>query len=392
MIERITSLFVLSVLLLFSSINAVAQDNVDSYIAAIEGIQPQSSERLGNFTIEELLIELDVPGVSIAIVKDFDIHWAKGYGAADIVSGDRVDTETRFQAASISKAVNAMAVVRAAQDGLIDLDADINTYLKSWKLRSDLTEGTPVTPLMLASHTAGLGDGFGFPGYVPGSQIPTVVQILNGAEPSNTGPVRMARPPSTAYHYSGGGSTILQLALIDIYNQPYEDILAANILKPLGMTNSAFEQPLSDANSANAARAHSTSVEPYKWKVYPELAAAGLWTTPTDLAKMVIDTQLSLVGKSNKILSRESIQLMLSPVGIGPYAAGYTILKHGEGWYFGHGGSNYGFRSNIAAHKIKGYGYVVMTNSSKGQALISELGRRIQEVYAWDSLDRPVRR
>lgn len=385
-----------SLILLYSlQTTALAQVSADEYIQAIEGAQPQSNEGLGNLTVEELLEELDVPGVSIAIIKDFNIHWAKAYGIADTESGKFVDIETKFQAASISKAVNAIALLKAAQDGLINLDDDINNYLKSWSLPiSEYTQHNPVTARMLASHTSGLGDGLGFPGYAPSDRIPTLVQILNGENPSNTGAVRMVRPPATAYHYSGGGTTILQLALIDIYGKPYEEILEQNVLVPLGMVNSTFAQPLQSEDTHNAARAHqhTATAELYKSRIYPELAAAGLWTTPTDLAKLLIDTQLSHRGESNKVLSVYSVQQMLSPVGIGPYAVGYTITKNGEGWYFGHGGSNYGFRANMAAHKVKGYGYVIMTNSSRGLPLITEISRRIQSVYAWDSIDQPIRR
>ncbi len=314
--------------------DAAAQNTIDDYIKTIESVQQQSDERLSNYSIEELLVELEVPGVSIAVIKDFAIHWAKAYGTADIKTGKPVDTETKFQAASISKAVNAIALLKAEQDGLIDLDEDINTYLEVWKIpQNEFTYNRAVTARMLASHTSGLGDGFGFPGYAPGDRIPTVVQILNGENPSNTGAVSMARTPSTAYHYSGGGITILQLALIDIYNKPYDEILERNVLVPLGMQNSTFAQPLSAEQDINAARAHQhpAAMDLFKWKVYPELAAAGLWTTPTDLAKLLIDSQLSLQGKSNKVLTEESVQQMLSPVGIGPYAVGYSIVKQGEG-------------------------------------------------------------
>lgn len=374
---------------------AAAQNIADEYIQAVEGVQQQSDERLGNFTIEELLKELEVPGVSIAIIKDFEIHWAKAYGTADTETGELVDTETRFQAASISKVLNAIALLKAAQDGLIDLDEDINNYLKTWKIpRNEFTQNRPVTARLLASHTSGLGDGLGFPGYAPGEQLPTLVQILDGEYPANTVPVRMARPPASAYHYSGGGITILQLALIDVYGKPYDEILEQNVLAPLEMQNSTFAQPLSAEDDLNAARAHpqNTIATSFKWRVYPELAAAGLWTTPTDLAKLLINSQLSNRGDSNKVLTVESVRQMLSPVGIGPYAVGYSIARQGEGWYFGHGGSNFGFLANMEAHKLKGYGYVVMTNSSSGRPLMNEIARRIKQAYSWDSLDQPVRR
>lgn len=375
--------------------HAFAQGSVDDYMQAVEGAQQQSNEGLGNLTIEELMEELEVPGLSIAIIKDFNIHWAKAYGLADSTTGARADIDTKFQAASISKVLNAIALLKAEEDGLIDIDEDINEYLKTWKIpRNEFTLAQPVTARMLASHTSGLGDGLGFPGYAPEDRIPTLSEILNGESPANTGAVRMARAPATAYHYSGGGVTIIQLALVDMYGKSYGEILNQNVLIPLEMHNSTFEQPLSAANDKNAARAHPRAVGeyPHKWKIYPELAAAGLWTTPSDLAKVLIDTQRAYRRDTSRVLTTDSVQKMLSPVGVGPYAVGYTIAKNGEGWYFGHGGSNFGFLSSMEAHKSKGYGYVIMTNSSLGRPLIAEISRRIKLAYFWDSLDQPIRR
>lgn len=129
-----------------------------------------------------------------------------------------------------------------------------------------------------------------------------------------------------------------------------------------------------------------------KWHVYPEQAAAGLWTTPTDLARLVIEVQRASQGQSNKVLSRTTVQEMLSPVGVGDYAVGFAIQKIGQGWYFAHGGSNWGFRGTLVAHKVKGYGLVIMTNADQGGAVANELSRRIQRIYEWDSFAEPAPR
>jgi CubicO group peptidase (beta-lactamase class C family) len=167
------------------------------YMAAVEGATlPAGPNGLGGLTIAELMARFSVPGVSIAVIHDHQIHWAKGYGIADVATGALVDTGTMFQAASMSKPVAAMAVLRAVQDGLFTLDDDINRILTSWKLDGgELTREHPVTPRMLTSHTSGLGDGFGFPGYDPSDTVPTVVQILQGHRHSNVGVLFMERPP-----------------------------------------------------------------------------------------------------------------------------------------------------------------------------------------------------
>jgi CubicO group peptidase (beta-lactamase class C family) len=364
-------------------------------MARIESAQTPNRQGLDGYTLRQVMERFRVPGVSVAVMKDFEIHWAKGYGVADVEAGAPVEINTLFQAASISKPVAAIAVVRAVQDGRFALDDDVNTILKSWKVpESEFTRGRPVTPRALLSHTSGLGDGFGFPGYHPSAPRPTVVEILNGSKPSNVGAVLMERPPFTAFKYSGGGVTVMQLAMMDTFREPYPDLLERLVLGPIGMRDSAYEQPLSSERDKHAARAHSGGGRAMdtKWHVYPELAAAGLWTTPTDLAKFAIEIQKTALGRSSKVLTQASVREMLSPVGVGDYAVGLAVTKMGQGWYFGHGGSNWGFQCDLIAHRLKGYGVAIMTNSDSGRPVIDEIRSRVTAAYGWDSLDKPVLR
>jgi CubicO group peptidase (beta-lactamase class C family) len=364
-------------------------------MARIEGAQSPNREGLDPLTLQQVMARFRVPGVSVAVISDFQIHWAKGYGVADVEAGAPVDANTLFQAASISKPVAAMAVIRAVQDGRFSLDDDINTILKSWQLpESEFTRGRPVTPRALLSHTSGLGDGFGFPGYHPSAPRPTVVEILNGSKPSNVGPVLMERPPFTAFKYSGGGVTLMQLAMTDAIGKPYADILRSWVLEPVGMTNSGYDQPLPAERDRHAARAHNGAGRAMdaKWHVYPELAAAGLWTTPTDLARFAIEIQRTALGRSSKVLTQASVREMLSPVGVGDFAVGLTVTKMGQGWYFSHGGSNWGFQCDLIGHRIKGYGVAIMTNGDNGGPVIGEIRSRVAAAYGWDSLDKPVPR
>lgn len=387
------------VLLLFVAIPDVPSGQGRSAadrMAAIEAAQavPGAAE-LGSLTIQELMTRFNVPAVSIAVIQDFDIHWAKAYGVADVETGATANTDTMFQAASISKPVAAMAVLRAVQDGLFTLDTDINSILTSWKLDGgEFTTTQPVTPRMLTSHTSGLGDGFGFPGYDPSATLPTVVQILGGNPLSNVGPLFMERPPMTLMEYSGGGVTLMQQALADARKRPFAEIMRDTVLRPIGMTRSSYEQPITPEHDRNAARAHSREGKPMgaKWHVYPEQAAAGLWTTPSDLARFAIEVQKSAVGKSNRVLSRATVQEMLSPVGVGEFAVGFALSQRGQGWYFSHNGGNWGFQCTLLAHKVKGYGLAIMTNGDRGGQLISELSNRIQAAYEWDSLAQPAPR
>jgi CubicO group peptidase (beta-lactamase class C family) len=346
--------------------------------------------------VQQLMKQFNVPGVSIAVIEDFKVVAAYAYGLADVETGAPVTTETMFQAASISKPVAAMASLKAVQDGRFSLDQDINAILKSWKLpEGPFTKERRVTPRSLMSHTSGTGDAFGFPGYEPKATLPSIPQILDGVQPpSNLRAVRLERAPLTGFEYSGGGVTIQQLVLTDAVGKPFLDIAREWVLDPIGMTNSTFEQPLPPHREQQAARAHNRTgarMGP-PWHVYPEQAAAGLWTTPTDLARFAIEVQLSLVGKSNRVLSQSTVREMVTPVGVGPFAVGFQIGKEGEGWYFMHGGGNWGFGCDLIAHRVKGYGAVIMTNGDGGGALIQRLRRLIQQEYKWDALDAPIPR
>lgn len=369
-----------------------AQD-ADHFIKRIEGPQSPNRQGFDPYSISEIMKGMGIPGVSVAVIQDFKIHWAKAWGIADAATNAPATPETMFQAASISKPVAAMASLRAVQEGRFRLDQDINTILKSWKMPpSEFTRDLPVTPRMLMSHTSGLGDGHGYPGYEPGAPMPALPQIFEGKAPSNVSAVLLERRPLTGFKYSGGGTLIEQLALMDTLGKPFAEILREKVLDPIGMTNSTYEQPLPAAREAQAARAHSGSGRPMnvKFHVYPEQAAAGLWTTPSDLAKLAIELQLALQGRSQKVLNQATAQEMVTPVGTGPFAVGFSVERRGEGWYFSHGGSNWGFRCDLTAHRLKGYGVAIMTNSDSGDLLIREIRDRVAQAYGWDSLDKPI--
>jgi CubicO group peptidase (beta-lactamase class C family) len=370
-----------------------AQDDVAAMMAKIEAAQVPNRGGFDGLTLKQLMDAVGTPGVSIAVIKDFKIHWAKGYGVADAESGTPVDPTTVFQAASMSKPVAAMAAVRLVQEGRFSLDDDVNSLLKSWQVpKSAYTRDQPVTPRSLFSHSSGADDGFGFPGYEPSTPIPTVVQILNGAKPANRGAVLFARPPYQAFKYSGGGLTIMQLAMTDLTGTPFVEIMRKNVLEPLAMTNSSYQQPMSDAFAAHAAKAHSGGGKRVSapWNIYPELAAAGLWTTPSDLARFVIEVQTAYRGPKGRVLSQASAREMIAPIGVGPFAVGLTIEKRGDGWYFSNGGSNRGFRGEFMGHVRNGYGVVVMTNSDNGGIVVNEIRTRVAAAYGWDALDKPL--
>src|SRR5262245_9531749 len=377
---------ILLLALVFSQV-ASGQSSVQPRIERIEkGLLPRVLIKGDpGWTIQERMKFYKVPGVSIAVINDFKVEWARGYGVKDVETNEPVTTETLFQAASISKPVTAMTALKRVEQGKISLEENINDKLTSWKLPdNEFTAKRKVTLANLLSHTAGLTVD-GFTGYLVDETLPTLSQVLDGAAPANTAAVRVDKEPGTKFRYSGGGTIIAQLAIMDIEKKPYPQITQETVLGPLGMTNSTYSQPLPAETRKKAASGHRGDGKPVEGKirVYPEMGPAGLWTTPTDLAKFAIEVQLSLAGKSNKVLSREMTTKMVTPFISDDAGMGFFIEKRGKATYFGHGGANTGFRSQLLVHRDKGYGAAVMVNSDNAQ-IMSEIIQAIAKEYQWE--------
>lgn len=363
-----------------------SQNGVDARIKSVEqGLVPSVLIKGDpGFAIAERMKFYKVPGLSVAVIKDFKLDWARAYGVKDTATNEPVTTETLFQAGSISKSVNATVAMKKVEQNRLSLDEPINNKLTTWKLpENEFTAKKKVTLRALLSHTAGTTV-HGFPGYAIDEKIPTLPEILDGAKPANTAAVRVDFEPGSKFRYSGGGTTITQLALMDIEKKPYPDIAKETVLGPLNMTNSTYSQPLPAdwrKKAATGYRAGGFEVEG-KIHVYPEMAAAGLWTTPTDLAKFGIEMQLSLLGRSNKVLSKQSVDAMTTGV-LDNVGLGFFIEKHGNAIYFGHGGADEGFRAELLLSRDKGYGVAVMVNSDNGQ-ILREVIRSVAQEYGWE--------
>jgi CubicO group peptidase (beta-lactamase class C family) len=333
--------------------------------------------------ILDRMAALKVPGVSLAVINDFKVEWARGYGVADAETKEPVRSSTLFQAASISKPVTAMAALKLVQDGKLALEADVKTALRSWKLpENDLTAKAKVTLRRLLSHTGGVTVR-GFPGYAVPGPVPTLLLVLDGVKPANTPPVRVDLEPGAKFRYSGGGYAILQQMLLDVEGGTFPDLMRDLVLQPIGMYDSAFDQPLPADKLRFAAAGHGAGGLPIPGKrhTYPEMAAAGLWTTPGDLAAFAIEIQKSALGRSNKVLSKASVDAMLTLV-LGEYGLGLGI--DAVGGYFQHDGGNAGFVCLMYAGQRSGKGVVVMTNSDAGGPLTREILRSVAREYGWE--------
>lgn len=325
---------------------------------------------------EETMAEHRTPAVSVAVIRNGTVEWARTYGLG-------VSASTMFQAASLSKPVTAMAALHMAQFGNFGLDEDVNGKLTGWKVpENDFTAAAKVTVRGILSHTAGLTVSH-FPGYGENDAVPTLRQVLDGEAPANTAPVRVDVTPGTMFRYSGGAYAVLQLLLAERFQRPFPELMQRIVLSRLGMHHSTFEQPLPVERAARTAVGFHETGRSYTggWHTYPEMAAAGLWTTPTDLALFAIAVARAVMGESNKILERPMAEAMIVPH-IGRYGLGF-VGSHG--WFL-HSGANAGYRCELLCRADASHGAIVMTNSDSGGKLIRPLLAAIGQESNWPQL------
>lgn len=332
--------------------------------------------------LKERMEYYKVPGISIAVIRNYKVEWARGYGYADVEEKRPVTTQTLFQAASISKSLNAMGVLKLVEQNKLSLDEDINKYLKSWHPSADSGK---ITIANLLSHTAGLTV-HGFGGYEVNDTLPTVVQILQGKKPANSPEVKPAFAPGVRFQYSGGGTTITQLIVTEQTGRPYDQYQQQEILDPMGMTSSFYTQPAPASKKDLLTTAYRENGKPVegKYHVYPEMAAAGLWTNPLDLSKYIIETQLAYEGKSSKVLSQAMTKKRLTPY----LNAGLGVFIFENKW-FNHNGGNEGFRCVYFGSLEGGNGMVIMVNSDNF-GVINEVMKSIGITYGWNEFYKPV--
>lgn len=334
------------------------------------------------FTIQERMALYKVPGVSIAVIKNGKLRWAKGYGYANTETGTKVDANTLFQAGSISKPIAALAVLKLYENEELALGRDVNDYLTDWKVpENEFTQKEKVTLERLLTHTAGVTV-HGFPGYQQKDKFPEVIDVLEGN--GNTEKITVDVVPGSIWRYSGGGYTIMEKVVEDLSGFSLDQYLSKNVLLPMEMNNSTYEQPISKKWQKNISAAYNGNGEMIEglWNNYPEQAAAGLWTTPSDLAKYCIEIQEIAKGKNNGLLTKATIDKMLTKHkndwGLGP-----ALRSEGDELIFGHGGKNAGFTNDMKASTYQGNAIIVMTNADNGGDLITEIKNAISHQYGW---------
>jgi CubicO group peptidase (beta-lactamase class C family) len=394
---RTTILFLAALL---AAAPTLAQDTtLDARIRRVENglIMPVAvaGQPIPDAPIAERMRALNTPAVSIAVINGGRIEWARAYGVLQAGGSAAADTGSLFQAASISKPIAALGALLLAEREGVPLDADVNTFLRSWKVPENaFTAREKVTLRRLVSHSAGLTV-HGFPGYPMTAAVPTTLQILDGQPPANTAAVRVDTFPGAILRYSGGGLTVMQQMMVDVAGQPFPALMRETVLLPLGMMHSSYDYDVSPERAARVARGHDRRGAPVAggWHRYPEMAAAGLWTTPSDLARFVLAVHRASRGEEggpiSPALARQMITLQKGENGTG---FGLGLLLNGmgtPGGWFGHPGDTQGYQALMVLFPGTGQGAVVMTSSDAGGVLLQEVMRAVSREYGWAAF-RPV--
>ena len=355
------------------------------------------------FDLLERMRYYHVPGVSIAVVDGDRVVWAKGFGVKAFGGSEPVDTSTLFLAGSISKPVFATGVLKLVEEGKLDLDKDVNDYLRSWHLpESAFTRDQKVTLRRLLSHSAGLTV-WGFPGYELGTAVPTVQQVLNGEKPANTPAVRNDTIPGARWRYSGGGITIAQLLATEVAGESFPELMRRLVLRPANMVHSTYENPPPPPSAKFTSSGHEKrdTVVPGGYHVYPEMAAAGLWTTASDLGRWGLSIMRACNGAAGGPLSPRMVKQMLTPqVEVPPsfsgaeksyWGLGVELHGAGDSLRFSHGGRDEGFVADLVMWPARRRGIVIMTNGVSG-GLLQEIERAFGAEYGLTTSTRVEKR
>jgi len=377
-------------------INCTADENPDELYGRIDQVENnllptvvKTGSPSPGMSLSERMHHYMVPGVSIAMINDSEIEWAKGYGVTEVAGLQAVNADTLFQAASVSKPVAAVGVMLLNQSETIDIDRNSNDYLRSWHIPdNEFTRTEKVTIRRLLSHTGGLGVP-SFMGYESEIPVPNLLDVLDGKGYANNDPIRAESVPGSIYSYSGGGYEVLQLLIEDVTNQPFREYMTAHLFQQLGMNSSDFIQPIDLPLESRAASGHDADgkVLPGKWHTYPELAAAGLWTTPTDIARLTIELQKAAGSNGGTVLTEKTAKEILT---VQPNSTimglGILVQNTSGDVLFSYMGSNAGFKPCLVAYRDRGQGAVIMTNGDNGADLCMEILFSIAKVYGWQDI------
>lgn len=335
--------------------------------------------------IDELLVESGVPSLNLAVLDGGGGVSTVAVGRRALAAPEEATTRTMYQAAAITKTVSAAITLVVAQNGVLDLDADVRGYLRRWRLPpSPMLDGGVPTLRRLLGMTAGIGVP-GFAGYAADAPLPSLIDILEGRPPATSPPVTVVATPGSAWLYSSGGYEVLQAALEDVTRQSFRTLVGGLIQAPADMGYSVMAQPLPARYAAEAAIGHFADGTPLPGgaRVLPELAATGLWSTAGDLARLARALSDSYRGRGLVLLDKARAREMFTPVDGLRYGCGGAVAGAGEALCFQKRGQTAGFQCYLVLYPATGQGAVAMTNGDRGNELAARLLPLLAVRYAW---------
>ncbi|MDU8912962.1 serine hydrolase domain-containing protein [Aestuariicoccus sp. MJ-SS9] len=332
-----------------------AQDETRSMIAAVEQAAPAALARQGT------------PGAGVAIVFGGEPIWSGGFGVTNVETGEPVTVDTVFEIASVTKPVTAWAMLKLAEEGKINLDAPIETYLAGWTLPPSEFEHSQVTARAILAHGAGLSKG-GDSGVDPGQEPPSLLEAADGAT-MEFGPVRVSQPPGEAYHYSSKGFILLELAVEAVTGEPFSDYVTKEILRPLGMNSSAFGW--TPELEARAAWGHDWYGNPLPHYEHATKAQGGLVATASDVARFLAASMADAQGAEpgRGVITPDSVRDTFEPF---PFTQdtshiglGYNLHLDGETLVARKSGDHRGYKAVVFLMPHTGSGLVILANSDR---------------------------
>jgi CubicO group peptidase (beta-lactamase class C family) len=403
-------------ILLTCAAAAGGADTVQDRIGRVEnGLVPTTiidGRYAGPFSVKERMLFYKTPGLTVAVIDNGAIAWTRSYGSLEAGGSEPVAADTRFPAASISKPVAALVALRLIDQGKLKLDEDVNVRLVSWKIPDiEFTKEKKVTLRWLLSHRAGLTDNAGFVAAPPSQAMPTLKEVLETGKWTPS-PIRVGFEPGSRFQYSGGGYCLMEQLLEDVAGKPFPVLARELVLEPCGMDHSSFEQRSAPERAAVAVgHLANGRPQPQRWNVYPATSAAGLWTTPADLARFVIELQQAKAGRSNKLISAATAAEILNVQGATDERDSQRMVQVESfpydwrlarglgigliGWppiRFYHTGTNPGYQSELHGYIDGGKGAVIMTNADQGWRLAREIINAIAKEYEWPEYNYPQER
>lgn len=348
-------------------------------------------------TLSERMAHYNVPGVSIAVINDYKVEWTKGYGVVKSGSDKPVTTETCFEAASTTKLLTSAAALHLLEQGMLDLDEDVNQKLKSWKIpENEFTQNEKVILRRLLTHQSGLTRPDGGFSEEEGS-VPTLLQVLKGEAPARNQAAFVEYVPGTKHQYSNMGYIVIQLLIEDVMGKPYAQIVQETVFAPVGMKNSTVIHPLNAEFKSNVALPHDGEGNSYDRPQHPTALGHGaLVATPADLALFSIELIRAYQGQSSRIVSQKtakkmfSAQLELDPnqsFGLSGQGLGVFLMGAGDNFYFAYPGHNApGATCVLIASPVTGKGAVIMTNGVMGLQLSLEILAALGDEYDWPAV------